>query len=436
MRPGRRLLGLALLAFAASLVAVAAGGPTPAAAVAPWLALAALLALDLALSLRRPVGVLVAAPAELFAGESGIVELIVDGAAPARLAGRLDWPHGLDGPPDAAFAPNAATGAATGAVARLAMRARRRGTWRLDRLWLHWPSRLRLLEFTPSVALDLTVVVVPSLRPMLSGTIDVAVRSQLFGAKENIVKGEGSEFHQLRDFTAGMDSRAIDWKRSARYRRLVAKEMRAERNHHVMLALDNGFLMREEIDGVAKIDHAVNAALATAWAAAIGGDLVGLFAFDSRPRHFLPPEPGRRAFAKLRSRTAALDYETRETNHTLAMTHLLGRLQRRSLVVVFTDFVDTTTAELLVENVRLLGRRHVVVFVALRDPALERLATSAPRSLDDVAVAVSAGEMRRERLIVMERLARLGIVVLDVEPAAVTARLVSTYLDLKAREVI
>lgn len=433
MRPSRRLLGLALLAFAASLVAVAAGGPMPAAALAPWLALAMLLAVDLTLSLRRRLGVLAAAPAELFAGESGVVELIVDGAGPAELAGRLDWPLGLDGPADADFARDPLTAAA---AARLTVHARRRGTWRLDRLWLSWPSRLRLLEFTPSVALDLTVAVVPSLRPMLSGSIDVAVRSQLFGAKENIVKGEGSEFHQLRDYTAGMDSRSIDWKRSARTRRLVAKEMRAERNHHVMLALDNGFLMREEIDGMPKIDHAVNAALATAWAAAVGGDLVGLFAFDSRPRHFLPPESGRRAFARLRSRTAALGYETRETNHTLAMTHLLGRLQRRSLVVVFSDFVDTTTAELLVENVRLLGRRHVVVFVALRDPSLERLATAAPRSLDEVAAGVAAGEMRRERLIVMERLARLGIVVLDVEPSAVTARLVSTYLDLKAREVV
>lgn len=430
MRPGRRLLGLALLAFAASLVAVAGGGPMPAAALAPWLALAVLLGLDLALSLRRRLGILAAAPAELFAGESGILELTLGGGAPGGLAGRLDWPPGLDGPAELEFGPQRGV-----AAARVEVRARRRGIWRLDRLWLSWPSRLRLLEFTPSVALDLTVAVVPSLRPVLSGRIEVAVRSQLFGVKENIVKGEGSEFHQLRDFAAGMDSRAIDWKRSARYRRLVAKEMRAERNHHVVLALDNGYLMREEIDGLPKIDHAVNAALATAWAAAVGGDLVGLYAFDSRPRHFLPPEPGRRAFARLRSRTAALGYESRETNHTLAMTHLLGRLQRRSLVVVFSDFVDTTTAELLVENVRLLGRRHVVVFVALRDPALERLAMAAPRSLDDVAAAVAAGEMRRERRVVMERLARLGTVVLDVDPAALTPRLVSTYLDLKAREV-
>lgn len=435
MRPSRRLLALALLAFAASAFAAALGGSHGSAgpAMAPVLALGGLLTVDLAISMRRRIAVATTAPLEMFVGENGTVELTLDHAAPPRLAGRLDWPQGLEGPADADFVPGAAP---MSARASLTVRARRRGTWRVGRLWLRWPSRLRLVEFTPSVPLDLTVAVVPNIRPLLSGTIDVAVRSQLFGIKENVVKGEGSEFHQLRDFTAGMDMRMVDWKRSARTRRLLAKEMRAERNHHVVLALDNGFLMREEVDGLPKIDHAVNAALATAWAAAVGGDLVGLYAFDSRPRHFLPPEPGRRAFAKLRSRTAALDYESKETNHTLAMTHLLGRLQRRSLVVVFSDFVDTTTAELLVENVRLLAGRHVVIFVALRDPALERLATATPHSLDDVAVAVSAAEMQRERRVVMERLTRLGIVVVDVEPAAVTARLVSTYLDLKAREVV
>ena len=68
---------------------------------------------------------------------------------------------------------------------------------------------------------------VPDVRPVSSGTIDVQVRSELFGIKENLVRGEGSDFHQLREFTSGMDPRSIDWKRSARSRRLVTKEMRA-----------------------------------------------------------------------------------------------------------------------------------------------------------------------------------------------------------------
>ena len=90
----------------------------------------------------------------------------------------------------------------------------------------------------------------------------------------------------------------------------------------------------------------------------------------------------------------------------------------------------------VVENLRVLGRRHVVIFVALRDPDVEAIGLAPASSLDDAARAVSATELIAERRIVMERLTRLGILVLDVAPARATPRLISTYLDLKAREVI
>lgn len=430
MRPSRRLIALALAAFAVSVIAVASGGGARDWAVVVWLTLGALLAADLALSFRGRIGVEASAPSEVFIGETAELTIRTD-RAEAGLEARIDWPFGLVGPADIRIEPDDG-----GAIGRLPLTARRRGVWPIQQLWLRWSSRLKLLEFTPRVTLDLTVSAVPNIRPVLSGTIDAKVRSALFGVKENFAKGEGSEFHQLRDFTQGMDVRAIDWKRSARHRQLVAKEMRAERNHHVIVALDNGHLMREEIDGLPKIDHAVNAALAVAWAAAIGGDYVGLYAFDAKPRLFLPPEPGRRAFARLRSRTAELAYSSVETNHTLAMAALHARTPRRSLIVIFSDFADTTTAELLMENVAVLSRRHVVIFVALKDPLLETLAASVPNSLDDVAQAVTAGGMLRERRLVLERLSRIGVLVLDVASNAVTARLISTYLDLKAREVL
>ena len=212
--------------------------------------------------------------------------------------------------------------------------------------------------------------------------------------------------------------------------------MRAERNHHLIIALDNGRLMREELDGLPRIDHCINAALALTWAAGLGGDRVGLLAYDARPRLFLPPEPGRRAFAAFRSRAAELEYRSVDANHTLAMATLMARTPRRSLVVAFSDFADATTAELLVENVAALSRRHVVIFVAMRDPALARIAAATPDGIDDVARAVTAGEMLRERAAVMERLGRLGVTVIDAAPKAISTRLISTWLDLKAREAI
>ncbi|WP_299478425.1 DUF58 domain-containing protein [uncultured Roseibium sp.] len=400
-------------------------------AILPWVLLGLLIAFDMASSLRRPRNLSFEAPPEIFVGETVELRLSLE-SAPAELYARLEWPEGLSGEHDIAFY----QGASGGFAASVPVRAVRRGVWRLEHLWLFWESRLRLLEFVPRLDLGAELRVVPNIRQVQSGEITTTVMSTLYGVKENRALGEGSEFHQLRDFVPGMDIKSIDWKRSARRRSLVAKELRAERNHHVIIALDNGYLMREEIGGLPKIDHAVTAGLATAWAAAIGGDLVGYYSYDVRPRTFAAPAPGRTAFARLRNWTAELTYVSRETNHTLALTELNARTPKRSLIIVFTDFIDTTSAELLIENIGILAKRHLLIFVAIRDPDLETLIETAPDNLEGAATIVAANQSINERRLVLERLARMGVTIVDAKPNAVTARLISTYLEIKAREMI
>ena len=300
------------------------------------------------------------------------------------------------------------------------VQAVRRGVWALPKVWLFWPSRWQLFEFVPSPRLGAEIRVIPNVRVAQSGALTTQVVSALFGMKENRAIGDGSEFHQLRDFVPGMDVRTIDWKRSARRRALVAKELRAERNHHVILAIDNGFLMREEL--------AVTAALAVAWAAVVGGDLVGYYAYDVRPRSFAKPEPGRAAFVRLRSWAAELDYVSRETNHTLALTELNARTPKRSLIIIFTDFIDTTSAELMLENIGLLAKRHLIIF--------ESLVEQTPEDMFGVARIVAADQAIAERRLVMERLTRLGVTVIDAKPSQITGQLISAYLDIKERELI
>lgn len=324
----------------------------------------------------------------------------------------------------------------TGAEGVIGIRCSKRDAYPIERIWLRWPSRLGLFDIIARYKTDVEINGVPNIQAVLSGEITANVNAELFGSKTMNLRGEGSDFHQLREFTAGMDTRMIDWKRSARHNTLVARETHVEQNHQIILCVDNGHLMREEIAGLPKIDHAINAALALTWAAGIGGDLAGFYSFDSRPQRFLPPQPGRQAFNRIRAQAAELEYSSVESNHTLAMAHLNGQLNRRSLIVVFSDFVDSITAELLVENIGVLSRHHLLIFVALRDPALEAMRTPEDMSLDNVARAVSAAQINQERALVFDTLRRLGVVCLDVEPGQLTAELVSTYLDIKAKELI
>lgn len=416
---------MAALVF--TLLVAVLGGALRDLALLPWAALALAALGDLALSARRNRALGFEAPAEVFVGEEATLTLR-DARPAERQRVRFDWPEGLEGPGEAIFP-------AAGEMA-VPVAARRRGVWTIPHVWLLWPSRLGLFELVPKVPLGAELRVVPNIRIVQSGALTTQVISTLFGVKENRAIGDGSEFHQLREFQAGMDVKTIDWKRSARKRVLLAKELRAERNHHVILAMDNGFLMREEIAGLPKIDHAVTAALAVAWAAAVGGDLVGHFAYDVRPRAFAKPEAGRAAFVRMRSWAAELDYVDRETNHTLALTELNARTPKRSLIIIFTDFVDTTSAELMLENIGILAKRHLIIFVAIRDPEIEGVLLESPGNMTGVATLVAADQSISERRLVLERLNRLGITVIDAKPEQVTGRLISAYLDIKERELI
>ena len=132
--------------------------------------------------------------------------------------------------------------------------------------------------------------------------------------------------------------------------------------------------------------------------------------------------------ARLQRATAEFDYHHQETNFTLGLAELNARLKRRALVILFTDFVDTITAELLIESMQRVANRHLLVFVTQRGSALQNAVDASPRQFADVAQAVIAQDFLRERSIVFERLERLGIHCLDVPSHGLPVALINRYL--------
>jgi len=316
------------------------------------------------------------------------------------------------------------------------LRARERGKARLETLWLRWPGPLGLVRRLLVVPLEAEVAVTPDIKAVRSVAVQFADPSALFGVKPQHQQGEGSEFEALREYVPGLDPRSIDWKHSARHMNLLCKEFRSERNHQIVLAFDTGHLMSEPLDGMAKLDHAVNAGLQLGYISLRAGDRIGLFGFDSQVRRFSQPTAGLGTFWRLQSAAADLAYSQDETNFTLGLSSLAARLDRRSLIVLQTEFVDTITAELMLENVERLAHRHLVVFVCLQDPRLEATIDGEPGDLTALARSVIADEFLRERLVVLERLRRLGVHCLDVRSDQVGPALINRYLEIKRRELI
>jgi uncharacterized protein (DUF58 family) len=323
-----------------------------------------------------------------------------------------------------------------GAAAGAELKTLRRGEGEISQLWLRWRGPLGLVWKQVREAPARKVLVTPNIQAVKDEAIRLFSREAIFGIKSQLETGDGSEFHALRELVAGMDTRTIDWNQSARHRKLLAKEFRTERNHPVVFAIDCGRLMCEPLLGVPKIDRALNAALLLAYVSLKLGDRAGLFAFDAKPRLYSGALSGPGAFAHLQRLAAGIDYSAEEANYTLGLTQLGAALERRSLVVVFTDFADTTSAELMLENVARLMRRHLVLFVVMRDEELESIARREPKGADDVSRAVTADALLKGRDVVGAKLRRLGAHIVDAPSDRIGPSLISAYLDLKRRDLM
>ncbi|MEM8616211.1 MAG: DUF58 domain-containing protein [Pseudomonadota bacterium] len=312
----------------------------------------------------------------------------------------------------------------------------RRGEGQLERLWLNWTGPLGLARLKQTCRLETPLPITPNTRWVKEEAVRLYTRDADFGLKTQQDRGDGSEFDALREFVSGMDRRAIDWKHSARHRQLLAKEFRTERNHSIVFAFDTGRLMCEPLRGLPKIDRAINSALLLAYVSLRAGDKTALFGFDARPQVTSNVLSGVGAFPHMQRLAAKLDYSTEEANYTLALSALSTRLERRSLIILFTDFVDTISAQLMLDNIRRLTQRHLVIFACFEDEPLLSLIETRPNSADEVSRAVIADDLLKERELVMRKLTRMGVQVIETRPEDFGAALVSQYLEIKRREML
>ncbi|HEY2783590.1 MAG TPA: DUF58 domain-containing protein [Fimbriiglobus sp.] len=256
-------------------------------------------------------------------------------------------------------------------------------------------------------------------------------RLDAIGIRRVRLRSGSTEFDSLREYAAGDDVRQLDWKATARRARLIVRNQEAERNQTVLLVLDSGRLMNATEDGVSKLDQAVTTTLLLANVALARGDRVGLCTFSAKPGAWLAPR-GNQAQNRLIGETL---YDLRgdysESDHERCLRFVACRHPKRSLLVVLTDFVDGTTAADMVTHLQLASRRHVVLFVALKDAFLDRAAAAADPATEREGFRKAAAiDLLRDRRAVLEKIRHAGGFVVDAEPGAIAPLVINRYLEV------
>ena len=83
-----------------------------------------------------------------------------------------------------------------------------------------------------------------------------------------------------------------------------------------------------------------------------------------------------------------------------------------------------------------LLKRHIVIFVAFRNTALDNLITQDAATPEEAAASLIGDGLMREREVVLRRLERMGVNVIDANAETLNMKVLNTYLILKARNAI
>jgi len=260
-------------------------------------------------------------------------------------------------------------------------------------------------------------------------------RLSMLGILKRPRRGEGMDFHQLREFREGDALRQVDWKASARTRKLISREYQDERDQQVVFLLDCGRRMKalDAVDGqqVGHFDQALNALFLLAYVALKQGDAVGVATFAEDPPRTVAPHKGMATLEQLFQHLFDVQPTLHASDYLAAAESFLKRFRKRSLVILLTNLRDEEDATLL-PALNLLRGRHLVMLANLKEGILEAILARPVHGFEDALEHAGALDYQARRMTVFRRIAHGGTNILDVTPAKLPTALVNRYLELKA----
>lgn len=312
-----------------------------------------------------------------------------------------------------------------------------RGADALGTLYVWYENRLGLIRRRLRIPATQAIRVFPNLAAVERyGKLHLRNRTIEAGLRRMKLRGAGTEFESLREWSDGDAFRTIDWKATARRGKLMVAQHEVERSQNVLLLLDCGRLMTPRIDTQRKLDYAVTAALSLATIAGLASDRVGLVAFAHDILAASAPRSTRSSVARLADMLYGLEPRFEESNYTRAFAYLRHHLHKRSLIVFLTDVIDPLSQAALLAEVASLAKHHLLICVFMNDAAVSAALAREPQNAAEAYRANVALALANERRLATAMLERAGVIVIDVPAAKLSTALIDEYLRVKRRGLL
>jgi len=317
------------------------------------------------------------------------------------------------------------------------LRPTKRGEYDFGHVLLYITTIIGLVSRRIKCATPVSIAVYPSYI-MLHQYEFLAIHQNLqeLGIKKIRRIGHNTEFESIKEYIKGDDYRTINWKASARRHFPMVNVYQDERSQQIYNIIDKGRIMQNTFRGMTLLDYAINASLVLSFIAIRKDDKAGLATFAEKFESFIPAGKQVSQMQQILDSLYRQQTVFGESDYSSLYVHLNKHINKRSLLVVYTNFDTIIGMERQLEYLRQLARRHVVLVVFFEDTELKELTAQSPTSMEGYYQQVISDKFIFEKQHVIAKLRLHGIYSLLTEPDKLSVNIINKYLEMKARGAI
>lgn len=304
-----------------------------------------------------------------------------------------------------------------------------RGSFDFESTTLIVRSILHFWEFKINHPVRSNVNVYPDF-VAISGYLELAAKQHRaqFGIKLVARRGSGLEFEQLREYRVGDPLNHLDWKATARHQKLISREFQDERDQTICVLIDTGMTMRMNDGELTSFDHALNALILLGYVALHQGDSIAVQFFGHTNR-WLAPISGANSINTLLNSVFDVQSGPEPSDYVVAAESFLTHQRKRSLVMLVTNSREKESE--IPDALRLLSKRHLTLFVNLRDSIIDEIPNRKVEKYDDALLLSERSHFLQDRRRLYTHCTRSCHLSIDCRPQDLIVRLLNAYWQIK-----
>lgn len=311
-----------------------------------------------------------------------------------------------------------------------------RGVYKFGDTNIFVQSPLRILQRKIILKTEKQIKVYPSfLRLNQYSLKNFRAHVDELGTKKIRRIGHSMEFEQIKNYVRGDDIRTINWKSTAKHKKLMVNQYVDEKSQQIYCAIDKGRVMKMPFNELTLLDYAINASLVLSNVVLQNQDRAGIFTFSGQLENLVKAERRTNQLQKILESLYGIQTNFMESDFGKLYKTIKHKITQRGLIVLFTNFESMDALHRQLPYLLGINKSHLLLVVFFRNTELEDYLEKPAQKENPYETSIIEKFIYEKEQIVRE-LNKYGIQTILTRPEDLSVNTINKYLEIKSKGMI